>query len=98
MSLPIMTRPGRDVAMNVGLAVLYVAAAQLGLTFDAVAGFATLVWPPSGIAIAALVLFGIGLWPGIFVGAAVANALTGAPILVAIGIGVGNTLEALTAL
>jgi len=93
-----MTRPVSDVAMNVGLALLYVAAAQLGLAFDAVAGFATLVWPPSGIAVAAVVLFGMRVWPGIFVGAAVANALTGAPLFVALGIGIGNTLEALTAL
>ena len=77
------------------LAVVYIAAARLGLELDAVSGFATLVWPASGIALAALVLFGARLWPGILIGAATANALVGAPPLVAIGIGIGNTLSAI---
>lgn len=67
----------------------------MGLELDAVSGFATLVWPASGIALAALVLFGARLWPGILIGAATANALVGAPLFVAIGIGIGNTLSAI---
>ena len=78
----------------VAIAALYVLAARAGLQLDAISGFATLVWPPTGIALAALLLGGYRLWPGIFIGAAIANVLTGAPILVAIGIGVGNSLEA----
>lgn len=77
------------------LALVYVASARLGLELDAVSGFATLVWPASGIALAALIIFGVRLWPGIFVGAFTANSLVGAPILVAIGIGTGNTLSAI---
>jgi signal transduction histidine kinase len=76
------------------LALIYVLAARLGLAMDAVAGFATLVWPPSGIALAAILLFGYGMWPVIAIAAVVANLLTGAPPLVALGIGMGNTLEA----
>jgi PAS domain S-box-containing protein len=76
------------------LAVLYVAAARIGLAIDAVAGFATLVWAPSGIALAALLLRGDRIWPGVWIGAFVANTLTGAPLLVALGIATGNTLEA----
>jgi signal transduction histidine kinase len=64
------------------------------LTLDAISGFAAVVWPPSGIALAALLLGGYALWPGVFIGAVIANVLTGAPLGVAIGIGVGNTLEA----
>ena len=64
---------------------------------DAVGGFATLVWPPSGLSLAALLIFGPRLWPGVFAGAFIANLLTGAPILVALGLGVGNTLEAVLA-
>jgi len=79
------------------LAAVYVVAARAGLMLDAVAGFATLVWPPSGLALAALLLFGTGLWPGVFVGAFLANLITGAPVPVAIGIGIGNTLEAVLA-
>ena len=78
-----------------GLAVVYVIAARIGLTLGAVSGFATLVWPPSGIALAALVCCGYRLWPGVFIGAAVVNMIVGAPPLVGAGIGIGNTLEAL---
>jgi PAS domain S-box-containing protein len=53
------------------------------------------VWPPTGIALAALLLRGYRLWPGIMLGAGIANLLTGAPIFVALGIASGNTLEAL---
>jgi signal transduction histidine kinase len=84
----------RYAATVVGLGAIYVVAARLGLRLDAVAGFATLVWPASGISLAALVLFGYRLWPGVFLGAVIANLLTGAPLLAALGIGVGNTLEA----
>jgi PAS domain S-box-containing protein len=55
------------------------------------------VWPPTGIAIAALLIFGRRLWPGIFVGALAVNSLTDIPLLSALGIATGNTLEALVA-
>ena len=85
-------------ALAIGaLATVYVVAARAGLMMDAVAGFATLVWPPSGLALAALLIFGKRLWPGILIGAFAANLITGAPVLVAFGIGVGNTLEAVLA-
>jgi signal transduction histidine kinase len=61
---------------------------------DPVGGFATLVWPPSGIALAALVLHGRVLWPGVALGAFFVNLWVGAPVAVAAGIAVGNTLEA----
>src|SRR5215471_5024472 len=67
----------------------------IALSFGAVSRFATLVWFPSGIAIVALLQFGYRLWPGIFVGAFLANLVHGAPLFVAVGIGIGNTLEAL---
>ncbi|HEV2580474.1 MAG TPA: MASE1 domain-containing protein [Ktedonobacteraceae bacterium] len=75
------------------IAAIYFSTARFGLSLDAVSGFATLVWLPSGIALAAGLLFGYRLWPGIFIGAFLANLLNGAPIFVAIGIGIGNTLE-----
>jgi signal transduction histidine kinase len=76
------------------VAIVYIIAALGGLRLDTVSGFASLVWPPTGIALAALLLVGPRLWPGVFVGALVANILTGAPALVASGIATGNTLEA----
>ena len=79
------------------IAIIYFFAARFGLGFDPVSGFATLVWPPTGIAIAAIILLGIEFWPGVFLGAFFANWATGAVIPVAIGIGTGNMLEAVFA-
>jgi signal transduction histidine kinase len=84
-----------DAGRILGLASLYVVFARLGLSLGAVGGFATLVWPPTGIAIAALLLLGNRAWPGILVGAFAANLLAGASVAVALGIGIGNTAEAL---
>lgn len=77
------------------LFVVYALTAKFGLTLNAISGFATLVWAPTGISLAALILFGFRLWPGIACGALLANFWMGAPLVVAIGIGVGNTFEAL---
>jgi signal transduction histidine kinase len=54
----------------------------------------TPVWAPTGIALAALVLFGLRLWPAVALGALIANATSGASIPEAAAISVGNTLEA----
>jgi Signal transduction histidine kinase len=79
----------------VGVALLYFLTARLGLKLDAVGGVATAVWPPTGISLAALLLLGKKMWPGIFLGAFSANFSVGEPWGVALGISVGNTLEAL---
>lgn len=82
--------------VQVGLLfAIYFGAAKLGLAMDAVSGFATAVWPPTGIALAALSRFGYRLWPGVALGAFLVNALAGAPMLTALGMAGGNTLEAL---
>jgi integral membrane sensor domain MASE1 len=73
----------------------YFITARIGLSLDAVSGFAALVWPPTGIALAAIFILGYRYWPGIMLAAFLVNVVTGAPPLVALGIGVGNTLEAL---
>ncbi|HUF64646.1 MAG TPA: MASE1 domain-containing protein [Gemmatimonadaceae bacterium] len=85
---------GAEVAV---LAALYVTAARFGLALDAVAGFATLVWAPTGLAFAALLLRGYRLWPGVALGALLANLWAGAPVGAALGIALGNTLEAVVA-
>jgi signal transduction histidine kinase/CheY-like chemotaxis protein len=90
-----MARTVRDAIQLAVLAGVYFATARLGLAFDAVAGFATLVWPPSGIGLAAVLLFGPRIAPGIAVGAMAANVLAGASPAVALGIALGNSLEAL---
>ncbi|MBI2610520.1 MASE1 domain-containing protein [Candidatus Kaiserbacteria bacterium] len=73
----------------------YLGTALLGLSVQPVNTFATLIWPPAGIAIASLTLGGYRLWPAVFLAAFLANFYTGAPAAVAWGIGVGNTFEAL---
>ncbi len=79
------------------VALSYMFVAKIGLSLDAVGGFATLVWPASGIALASLLLGGSRLWPAITIGAFTINYLTGAPIVAAAGIAIGNTAEALVA-
>jgi signal transduction histidine kinase len=78
-----------------GLTLAYVVVAKLGLMMDAVDGFATFVWPASGLALAALVLRGNRGWPAVTLGAFIVNAWAGASLVVALGIAAGNTLEAL---
>lgn len=75
-------------------AACYAVIARLGLALDAVGGLATLVWPPTGLALAALVVFGRDDWPAVALGALAANLWVRAPPLVAGGIAIGNTLEA----
>lgn len=77
-----------------GVAAAYVITARIGLSLDAVGGFATVVWPASGIALAALLLGGYRLWAAVWIGAFAANYLTGASIPASAGIALGNTLEA----
>ena len=79
------------------MAVAYVVAARLGFRFAFVAEQITTVWAPTGIAQAALLLWGRSLWPAVWLGALVANAGTEAPLWTAAGVATGNTLEALAA-
>lgn len=89
-------RVRRSYLVNVGaLFAVYLSTGKLGLMMDPVSGFATFVWPPTGISLAALLIFGYRLWPGIALGAFLVNLLTGASPLTACGMAVGNTLEAL---
>jgi diguanylate cyclase (GGDEF)-like protein len=77
------------------LAAVYFAAAKFGLAFAFVNASATAVWPPTGIALAAMLVFGYDVWPAILIGAILANLTTQGSVATWIGIGVGNTLEAL---
>jgi integral membrane sensor domain MASE1 len=77
------------------LAAVYYGAAKLGLSLAFETPSVSAVWAPTGIALAALVLFGMRLWPGVALGAFLANVGTGVPLLAVFGITAGNTLEAL---
>jgi PAS domain S-box-containing protein len=82
------------VAAVLGLAAVYVAAAKLGLSLEVAQGNATPVWPPTGIALAALLILGPRMWPGVLLGAFIANATTPIPLWTAGLIAVGNASEA----
>ena len=77
------------------LSLVYLVAAFVGLTFHMTHDFATLIWPPTGVALAALFLWGYELWPAIMLAAFIAGLLLGVSVPVAVGIALGNTLEAL---
>ncbi len=76
------------------LAAAYFGSAKLGLALAFSNESVTAVWPPTGIALAALVLWGRSLWPGVLLGAFLANVTTDVSVYTAAGIAVGNTLEA----
>jgi PAS domain S-box-containing protein len=90
------TRKGglRRLGLALLLAGAYVAAAKLGFRAALVAEQVSPAWPPSGLALWALLLFGPRAWPAIWAGALVANVTTHEPLLAACGIATGNTLEA----
>lgn len=77
------------------LAVIYHLVARLALQMAYVQANTSPVWPPSGIGLAALLILGIRYWPGITLGVVVGSLLTGAPLPIALGLGLANTLEAL---
>ena len=71
----------------------YFVAGKLGLMVAFLHVSASPVWPPTGIALAALLLFGIRFWPAIFVGAFLVNLTTAGSVATSLGIATGNTLE-----
>jgi len=77
------------------LASVYYSAAKVSLLLAIPPGYATAVWPPSGIALAALLILGKRHWPGIWIGAASANLTVASSVPAAAVIATGNALEAL---
>ncbi len=77
------------------LAAVYLVTAKLSLLYAIPPGYATAVWPPSGVALAALLLLGRRVWPGIWLGATLVNLTVASSLVTALIIGSGNTLEAL---
>jgi signal transduction histidine kinase len=77
-----------------GVAVVYVTAGKLGLHLAVQNPSATAVWLPTGIALAALLEFGLALWPAILVSAFIVNLTTAGGIAPSLVIAIGNTGEA----
>jgi signal transduction histidine kinase/integral membrane sensor domain MASE1/CheY-like chemotaxis protein len=87
-------QPARLIAIGAAVAISYVVTAKIGFQFAYVAEQVTTVWAPSGIGLAALVLWGPWLWPALWVGAFVANVGTNVPLWAAAAVATGNTAEA----
>jgi PAS domain S-box-containing protein len=73
--------------------LLYFAAGKLGLALAIVNASASAVWPPTGIALAAFLVLGDGVWPAILVSAFLVNVTTSGHIPSSLAIAAGNTLE-----
>jgi PAS domain S-box-containing protein len=76
---------------------LYYAAGRLGLSLAFVNASTSAVWPPTGIALAALLLLGRQAWPVVAIGAFLVNLSTSGAVVASVAIAAGNTLEALVA-
>jgi PAS domain S-box-containing protein len=75
--------------------LVYFALAKLGLLLASIHPSATPIWPPTGFALAVLLLRGYRIAPAIFAGALLANATTAGTVYSSAGIALGNTLEGL---
>jgi integral membrane sensor domain MASE1 len=86
----------RFVAGVLALALAYVLAAKLGQLLRYTASVSA-IWPPAGVGIAALYLWGLRWWPGILLGELVVNAdlLGTLPAGSLVGQQVGNMVEIL---
>lgn len=84
-----------ELSLILSLAVVYFGMGKLGLTLAFFNESATAVWPPTGISLAAVLLLGRRVWPGIWLGAFLVNITTAGTVLTSLGIATGNTLEAL---
>ena len=78
----------------VAIGVIYFALAKGGLALASIHPSATPIWPPTGVALAAVLLWGYRTWPAIFLAAVIANATTAGSVATAIAIATGNSLEA----
>lgn len=88
----------RIVVQQILLAVIYFLVAVIALEFAVIKGNATLIWPASGIALAALIRYGAKYAVGVFLGAFAAGIYAGdVPVIWCLS-ALGNSLEPLFAL
>ncbi|MDB5817236.1 MAG: hypothetical protein JWQ11_876, partial [Rhizobacter sp.] len=79
------------------IALAYFVFGRLGLSVPSTGPFVTLIWPPTGIALAALLRLGVGSWPGVALGSLCVSLSIGAPLWVSLLVAAGNTGSALCA-
>lgn len=83
------------VLLFIAFVIFYISAAKIGLSLAFFNDSSSPVWPPTGLAIALLVLFGLRFWPSVAIGAFLANIAVTPSVPVSLGIALGNTAEAL---
>ena len=88
----------RSAALLVGITAVYFVAGKVGLDFFGLLNpSASAVWPPTGVAIASLLLFGYRAAGAVFAGAFLVTYTTAGGVAASLGIAAGNTLEGVTA-
>src|SRR5256886_6941226 len=90
----IQSRLLRRLRLLAALTAAYVIAGKLGLQVAYVHPSATPVWPPSGLALAAVLLAGYDVWPAILAGAFLVNITTAGSVATSPAIAARNNLEA----
>lgn len=75
----------------------YFLAGKIGLAIPFTSGNVSPVWPPAGIALAAMLVWGYGMWPAVMAGAFLVNFFSPIPHAASLGIALGNTGSALLA-
>ncbi len=85
----------KEMVVLAALFAVYFFTGKLGLSLAFLNASASPVWPPSGIALAALLIFGYRVWPAILFGAFFVNITTAGNVATCLLIASGNTLEAL---
>lgn len=87
----------RRLLIGLVVAAAYIASGRIGLSLAFVNESTTAIWPPAGIAVAALLLLGSRVWPAVAIGAFAVNMLTSQHLAGSFVIAAGNTAEALAA-
>src|ERR1039457_6870025 len=78
------------------LIALYFVGGLVGKETSFLSGSVALVWPPAGIALAAILLFGYRFWPGVALGAVLFSCMNGMPLgFFTLGTAIGNTMGAI---
>jgi signal transduction histidine kinase/CheY-like chemotaxis protein len=90
---PPFRQPGRYALELLATGLVYFVFAKIGLVLASIHPSASPIWPPTGLALAAVMLWGFRVWPAIFAGAWLANATTAGSVSTSAAIALGNTLE-----
>jgi PAS domain S-box-containing protein len=96
MAKPIQNKNLTTFTRGVVLIALYFVGGLVGKETTFLSGSVALVWPPAGIALAAILLFGYRFWPGVALGAVLFSLTDGTPFgFFTLGTAIGNTMGAI---